>query len=207
MKISYAITVCNEREEIERLLQILHRTKRTEDEICVLVDKPKADVFMLDTLYYWASKDIILLKESTFQGNFAEWKNELNRMCTGDFIFNIDADEYPSGELLKILPWILEENQNVDVYSVPRINTVDGLTKEHIQKWGWRVNDNGYVNWPDYQMRIYRNIPSIKWEKPVHEQLNGYLTYNILPAIEEYCLHHPKTIDRQERQNNFYDTF
>jgi len=67
MKISYAITVCNELEEISRLLNFLHQHKRPEDEICVLLDKPKASQQLMDELYYWSSKDVIILKESTFQ--------------------------------------------------------------------------------------------------------------------------------------------
>jgi succinylglutamate desuccinylase len=92
MKISYAITVCNELEEISRLLNFLHQHKRTEDEICVLLDKPKSSQELLDELYYWSSKDVITLKESAFQGHFADWKNELTAMCSGDYIFQIDAD-------------------------------------------------------------------------------------------------------------------
>ena len=42
MKISYAITVCNELEEIQRLIPLLKEIKRQEDEIVVLLDKPKA---------------------------------------------------------------------------------------------------------------------------------------------------------------------
>jgi hypothetical protein len=30
-------------------------------------------------------------------------------------------------------------NPEVDLYYVQRWNTVQGLTKEHIQKWGWRI--------------------------------------------------------------------
>ncbi len=84
MKISYAITVCNELEEVSRLLNFLHQHKRPNDEICILLDKPKASQQLLDELYYWSSKDIIILKESTFQGHFADWKNELTRICSGD---------------------------------------------------------------------------------------------------------------------------
>jgi hypothetical protein len=112
MKISYAITVCNELEEVSRLLNFLHQHKRSKDEICVLLDKPKASQQLLDELYYWSSKDIITLKESTFQGHFADWKNELNGMCSGDYIFQIDADEVPNEELLEALPNILiDSNQ------------------------------------------------------------------------------------------------
>ncbi len=206
MKISYAITVCNELEEISRLLNFLHQHKRSEDEICVLLDKPKTSQQLLDELYYWSSKDIITLKESAFQGHFADWKNELTRMCSGDYIFQIDADEYPNEYLIESLHEILETNFQVEVYTVPRVNTVDGLTQEHIQKWGWYVNENGWVNFPDYQWRIYKNTPDIKWKNKVHEVLDGYKTMAQLPSFEDLSLYHPKTIERQEKQNDYYNT-
>jgi hypothetical protein len=206
MKISYAITVCNELEEISKLLNFLHRYKRYEDEICVLLDKPKASQQLLDELYYWSSKDVIILKESAFQGHFADWKNELTSLCSGDYIFQIDADEIPNEYLIESLPEILETNSQVEAYVVPRVNTVQGLTQEHIQKWGWRVNENGWVNWPDHQWRIYKNTPDIKWKNKVHEVLDGYKTMAQLPAYEDLSLYHPKTIERQERQNNYYNS-
>jgi hypothetical protein len=93
----------------------------------------------------------------------------------------------------------------VDVYLVPRINTVSGITEEHIQKWRWSV-EGDRINFPDYQWRIYKNIPSIKWINKVHERLDGFKIYSTLPAQDEFCLLHPKTIDRQEKQNQFYNT-
>ena len=206
MKISYAITVCNESEEISKLLNFLHRYKRYSDEICVLLDKPKASQQLLDELYYWSSKDIIILKESAFQGHFANWKNELTAMCSGDYVFQIDADEMPSLTLILSLHEILEHNSVVDLYAVPRVNTVERLTQEHIQKWGWRVDENQWVNWPDYQTRIYKNSTNIKWVNRVHERLDGHKEFGYLPMSEEYALFHPKTIDRQEKQNNYYNT-
>ena len=102
---------------------------------------------------------------------------------------------------------MIENNPEVEAYWVSRINTVNGLTKEHITKWNWNVDKRGWVNFPDRQMRIYKNDPErIKWTKPVHEQLVGYTKFAALPSNEEYCLHHPKDIKRQERQNDFYDT-
>jgi hypothetical protein len=177
-----------------------------EDEICVLLDKPKAPQQLLDELYYWSSKDIITLKESTFQGHFADWKNELTKMCSGDYIFQIDADEYPHEYLIKSLPEILETNSDVEVYVVPRVNTVEGLTHEHIQKWGWHVNQDGWVNFPDYQWRIYKNSFDIKWKNKVHEVIDGYKIMAQLPADVDFSLYHPKTITRQIKQNNYYDT-
>jgi hypothetical protein len=202
MKISYAITVCNELEEVSRLLNFLHQHKRSKDEICVLLDKPKASQQLLDELYYWSSKDIITLKESTFQGHFADWKNELTAMCSGDYIFQIDADEVPNDILIESLPTVLENN--VDVVLVPRVNLVEGITSQHIQMWGWKQNDKGWIQWPDPQWRIFKNTPDIKWKNKLHEVLDGYKTYANLPEMEEYALYHYKTIDRQEKQNNFY---
>ncbi len=118
----------------------------------------------------------------------------------------IDADEIPTKTLIEYLPDIIEGNPTVDVLLVPRINTVEGLTNKHIQQWGWNVNSNGWVNFPDYQWRIWQNKPEIKWKNKVHEVLEGYKIMSTLPSEEEYCLHHPKTIKKQEKQNSYYDT-
>jgi hypothetical protein len=206
MKISYAITVCNELEEVKRLVNFLLSNKRKEDEIVVLADSPKMSQELQDTLRKYFSLNQILLIESEFEGHFADWKNKLFKVCSGDYIFQIDADELPTEELINQLPYILEINQEVDVFLVPRINTVEGLTQQHIRQWRWNVNEKGWVNFPDYQWRIYRNSPNIKWRNKVHEVIEGHKSSTLLPAEKEYCLYHPKTIDRQERQNNYYDT-
>jgi hypothetical protein len=204
MKISYAITVCNELEEIKRLFNFLHQHKRPKDEICILLDKPKASQELLYHLFLWKEQGYITLKESTFQGHFADWKNELNRMCSGDYIFQIDADELPNEELLEVLPGILT-NSGSDVVLTPRINIVEGITPQHLQMWGWKQNDKGWVQFPDYQWRIFKNTSDITWKNKVHEVLDGYKTYAYLPEFEEYSLYHYKHISRQESQNNFYN--
>ena len=105
-----------------------------------------------------------------------------------------------------MLPEIIKSNSNIEVYLVPRVNTVEGLTNEHISKWRWNVNDKGWVNWPDYQWRVWKNNSEIKWINKVHEKLDGFKTYAPLPDDIEYSLKHPKTIKRQEKQNRYYDT-
>lgn len=204
MKISYGITVKDELEEVKGLVNFLHHNKREEDEIVILLDHSngKDEVYR----YLLTLPSDIKLYRDRFEGHFADWKNQLTSYCTGDYIFQIDADELPTSQLIIALPSILELNQEVDVFLVPRINTVEGLTQEHIRQWRWNVNEKGWVNFPDYQWRIYRNHSSIKWKNRVHEVLEGFKTSTLLPAEELYCLYHPKTIDRQERQNNYYDT-
>jgi hypothetical protein len=205
MVISYAITCCNEFVEIQRLVSFLLQHKRPQDEICVLLDKPKASQELLELLYVWSSKDYIKLKESAFQSHFADWKNELNRMCKGDIIVNIDADEIPSETLIQAIPHLIQENPDVDIILVPRVNTVEGLTSEHITKWGWQVTPEGWVNWPDMQWRIYKNSSDIKWINKVHERLEGFKTFSSLPSDPDFALYHPKTIEKQERQNQLYN--
>lgn len=206
MKISYAITVCDEVMEVKRLLNFLLINKREQDEIVVLLDKSKSSMRIENLLQGHEYRDKITFASDHFQEHFADWKNKLNDLCTGDFIFQIDADEYPHEDLIRDLPEILEANPTVEVYVVPRVNTVEGLTPEHIAKWRWHVNENGWVNYPDYQWRIYKNSSYIKWKNKVHEVLEGYKVMAQIPAYESLSLYHPKTIERQERQNNYYNT-
>lgn len=201
MKISYAVTVCNELTEVERLLTQLLTQKHSEDEIIVLYDNNGTK----EVFDYLQTVEGIKLVWDNFDGHFADWKNKLTALCTGDFIFQIDADEYLADEFIDLMHQILESNPEVDLYFVPRINTVSGLTEEHIQKWGWNVV-NGRVNYPDYQTRIYRNNQEIKWKNKVHEHIDGYKQYTVLPAVDALSLIHPKTIERQEKQNSYYET-
>lgn len=206
MKISYAITVCNEFVEIQKLVDFLLEHKRSQDEIVVLYDIENGHEGVEQYLRAKSVNGEFAWVPGEFKGHFADWKNHLTRLCSGDFIFQIDADEIPNRALIANLPAILESNPENEVYLVPRVNTVDGLGQSHIAKWGWRVNDAGWVNWPDYQWRIYKKSNDIKWINKVHEKLEGFKTYAPLPQIESMALYHPKDIARQEKQNNYYST-
>jgi glycosyltransferase involved in cell wall biosynthesis len=203
MKISYAVTVCNEHKELERLLSFLIKNVRDTDEIIVQGDKDNTTLEVLSVLNKYSDRVISI--EYPLNGHFADFKNNLTENCTGDYIYQIDADEMINEYILRLLPQVLEQN-DVDVLLVPRINTVTGLTQQHIDKWRWRVDNNGWVNFPDYQWRIYKNNKHIKWKNKVHEVLDGYKTMSHLPTEKEWCLIHEKTITRQEQQNNYYNT-
>jgi glycosyltransferase involved in cell wall biosynthesis len=204
MQISYAIPVCNEHIELDRLLDLLKKNKRPEDEIVVQADLGNTTKEVYSVLDKF-TKDIKLL-EFPLNSDFASSKNNLKSNCSGDWIFQIDADEYLSYQLIHDLHLILQQNPEIDVFLLPRINTVEGLTQQHIDNWRWNVNEKGWVNFPDFQTRILQNSPKINWINKVHEVLNGYNSYSFFPLEEEYCLIHPKTIERQERQNNLYNT-
>lgn len=206
MKISYAITVCNELVEIQKLVPYLQKHIRKEDEIVILFDKKNGNTKIEEFLRGNSVNDKLNWSGKNFNGNFSQWKNKLNKMCKGDYIFQIDADEIPNEILIQNLHTILETNPDVEVYHVPRVNTVEGLTDEHIKKWRWRVDDKGWVNWPDYQMRVYKNKPEIQWRNKVHEVIEGHTKFSAFPPQEELALYHPKDIKRQEKQNEYYDT-
>ena len=213
MKISYAIPVCNEHIELEKLLSFLLEHIDENDEIIVQCDKgnttPEVYKVLNQADQSWQNnptKPPIKVIEFPLNGHFSNFKNNLKEHCTGDWIFQIDADELPHESLITNLKELLKLNTNTEMLLVPRVNTVEGLTQEHINKWRWNVNEKGWVNWPDYQTRIIQNSPKIKWQNKVHEQIVGISTKGVLPMEEEWCLYHPKTIGRQEAQNNFYNS-
>ena len=202
MKISYGITVHNEAEELIKLLEVLSKNIDDEDEIVVCVDGDDERVEAVLGEYLSENKAIVYKRK--LDGNFAEHKNSVIEKSSGDYVFHIDADEYPNEILVKQLKEILKINE-VDLIWIPRVNTIEGMKEEHIQRWGWRVTDNGWVNYPDYQARVFRRAESIRWTRPLHEYITGCKTYAHLPPQEELSLYHPKTIEKQEKQNMFYN--
>ena len=205
MKISYSLLTHNEDESLLKLLEFLDKHKDEEDEIVILddySDNPKT-IEILDSM---TSIHEMTFEQRHLLKDYGGQKNYLKNMCTGDYIFNLDADELPNKWLVENIKSILASNSTIDLYWVPRVNTVEGITQEHIEKWRWVVNEKGWVNFPDYQGRIWRNRQNIRWKNPVHEVLDGYKEHTFLPAEEQFSFYHPKDIGRQEKQNNFYNT-
>ena len=201
MKLSYAILTHNEGDYIEKLLSFLVKHKRQEDEI-VVVDDYSDDELTKSILDKY--KQNITLEYRTFDGDHTQ-KNYLNSLCTGDYILQLDADELISKKFLDMLPELCKLNQETDLFILPRINTVEGLTSEYAQKWRWNVNDKGWINFPDWQMRLYRNHESIKWDGLLHSTITGHKNYVYLPQDELFCILHPKQLERQIEQNDLYE--
>jgi hypothetical protein len=212
MRLSFAITVCNEFIEIQRLVNVILNYKRPNDEIIIIYDAVNGSEEVRSYLqslnsgltYHPIEQHSIRWYSFDFNNNFSDMKNFMTEMCTGDWIVNLDADEIPHEYLIKNLSAILEQNPDVDMAVVPRINTVEGITEEHLKLWGWRMNEKGWINYPDGQGRIFKRLPKIKWQGAVHEKLTGYENFAFLPEVEEFSLYHPKTIERQEKQNQMY---
>lgn len=203
MKISYAITVCNELEEIKKLVSVILENKRVEDEIVILYDQKNGHEDVLEYLLPLNIKpNVQTWRGLDFDNDFASWKNKLNDYCSGDFIFQLDADELITKELVLNLSEIIEQNPQTELFVFPRINTVEGITGGHLTKWGWTMNDKGWVNFPDRQGRLYRK--GLSWVGNVHERIGGVKYYSLIPENELLCIHHPKTIQKQEKQNELY---
>lgn len=202
IKISYAIAACNEHKELNNLLTFLFANKRSVDEVVVQIDEFNHTQEVIEVINLFENLKVIYFN---LNKDFAAFKNNLKQHCSGDYIFQIDADEMPSIETISNLHSLIESNLDVDLFLVPRINIVEGLTKGHIKKWNWHLNEKNWINWPDFQHRIFKNRFHIKWRNPVHEQITGAQVGVKLPATTEYALMHNKTIQKQEKQNALYD--
>jgi hypothetical protein len=207
MKISYCITVCDEHFELQRLVYFLLHNKRKEDEIIILWDESKQSIAVEDYLRsHSVNPGSFTWYGSKFNGDFAEWKNKAKSLCNGDYIFFIDADELPHEYLVNNLHNLLEQNLTVELFLVPRENYVTGITQEHLNKWKWRMDELGRINYSDYQTRIIKNTRDIVWQGKVHERLVGTKNYAYLPTETHWSLIHTKTITKQEQQNSYYNT-
>ncbi|CAI8710389.1 glycosyltransferase [Chryseobacterium sp. IT-36CA2] len=205
VSISYGITVNNEADEIARLLNALLPSINKNDEVIVLQDITHKNQEVADILDTYGNK--IKRIEAHLDGDFATFKNNLIKVACKDYLFQIDADEIPEPSLIEEIKPYLFKKRKIDVFMVPRINIVNGITDEHIKRWNWQVNDKGYINFPDCQHRIFKLNGGIKWKNRVHEKLCNYKKIASLPVSDySMCLLHIKEIKRQEQQNSFYDT-
>ena len=216
MKLSYAILVKDELDYIKRLIERLNQYKTEDDEIVILQDigplasdkQKEVHQYLLDEVF---NNKVSYYFSTQFKDDFAAIKNKLNSKCKGDYIFNLDADELPQETLLESIRPLVEANPEIELFKIPRINTVTGLTQQHIDKWRWQITHVEYygdiINYPDFQGRLYKNKPEIKWKNKVHEVITGATTYTELPWFGqyEYTILHHKDISRQEKQNKQYE--
>lgn len=207
MKISYCVPVCNELNELMNLIASLQKNKSTQDEIVIIYDTDNGSKEVEEYLRsLTVASTGISWHSFSLNGDFASFKNNFLGLASGDYIVQIDADEIPSNEFFENIHIVLEGMNDCDSFMIARKNIVVGITDEHIKKWGWQVrNDEGntLINYPDPQQRIFKNNGVIKWKNKVHEVLDKYEHYAILP--NEMFLWHKKDIARQEKQNSYYE--
>ena len=225
MKISYLIAVHNEHVELRRLLEQLIGIgdSNMDNEIIIQGDQGKVTDEVVSVIR-WALKDSrVKYIEYPLKKDFAGFKNNLIRQATGDYCFLIDADELIHPNLLLNVKEILANNSEVEMFILPRFNVVKGLTPDYSKSQGWNVVTMNIepdeflksigtfqtvqlVNPFDPQQRIWKNLSTIRYEGSVHERLTGYKTQTQFEPDLNWMIYHIKSIDRQKKQNEFYET-
>ena len=139
IKVSYTILTHNETDSLKSLIEQINKYKTTWDEI-IIVDDYSDNLKTIGTLG-WAQDEIgAKVFRNKLNGDFAQQKNFANSHCTNDYIFNIDADEILTDFFMENYKEIIFINQEVEMYRVPRINTVEGITLPHIERWHWQIS-------------------------------------------------------------------
>ncbi len=141
MKISYLVTCKNETLEllglIEKLKTHIH-SNAPGDEVVILDDFSENE----DTkkILENAKNYGFSVVQHSLNKNFAEHKNYGSKRCVGDYIVQLDADEYLRPELLQNMQELIKSNPKVELYRVPRVNIVRGATSQDAAMWGWHLS-------------------------------------------------------------------
>lgn len=194
MKLTYTIQVCNESRELYSLLNFLIKVIDEEDEINVVVDSLHKTDKVSKVIEHF--KDKISVFERPFD-TFYKNGSYHNSIATGDYIFGIDADEMPQESLIKMVKNIIKETK-ADIISVPRINIHPDITQDEAISFGFNVNEVGFINWPDYQSRIFKKCDNIHWTDELHTKLTGSDNRAFIKPIPSYALWHIKSMDKQK---------
>lgn len=202
MNISYLVTTHNEDNTLHKLLSQLSSNLKSNHEIVVLDDHSDNE----RTLKIFEEfKDKINLHKRKLDRHYGEHKNYGIDLCEGSYIFQLDGDEYPTKLLSENIDIIIEQNKHSEVIWIPRINLFHGVTDNDALKWGWNLKYKRYVNFPDYQSRIFANLPYIRYQRRLHEKVEGFKSHTFIPPQEDYAIVHEKSIEKQIETNLKYN--
>lgn len=180
IKVSYTILTHNETESLRNLIALLNAHKTMWDEIVIVDDY--SDNLETIKILGWAQDDIkAKVFRNQLKGDFSQQKNFANSHCTSDYIFNIDADEIFPDFFMKNYKEILFVNPEVEMYRLPRINTVEGITLSHIERWRWQISslpteirtaqlnktDDEYLLLKAYNLILNEDGNTIKYVQPI----------------------------------------
>ena len=201
MFLSYLVTCHNEVDSLKKLLSKLIEYKKNNHEI-VLLDDYSDNPETLEIIQKYKEK--INFYQHKLDKNYGAHKNYGIELCKGKWIFQLDADEVPTNGLLENIDLIIESNNKNEVLWLPRLNYFIGVTDLDVMTWGWQLND-GMINFPDYQSRLYQNLPYIRYERRLHEKVEGFKSYSFIPPQKDIAIIHEKTIEKQRNTNLNYN--
>lgn len=202
VSISVALMTHNETQEFRWLMGALEPARSLIGEIIVVDDFSDDD--FVETVRSFEKTWPIKFFQRRLNKNFAAQRNFAKAQCRGRLIFFPDADEIPSKRIVMGLPKLLEwmESNDVDACSLPRLNVVVPGS-ELTDPFATADDDTLFSSWED-QIRIFRNLPKLKFVKRVDEFLTGMRGVYKFPHAKEFVLLHVKTTVRVERQQRFY---
>ena len=201
MFLSYLVTCHNETSSLDKLLSKLVQNKKNNHEI-VLLDDYSDNPESLEIIQKYKEKTSF--HQHKLDRNYGAHKNYGIEQCKGTWIFQLDGDEYPTDLLLENIDMVLESNADNEVLWLPRLNYFVGVTELDVKTWGWNYQD-GMINFPDYQSRVYRNLSHIRYQRRLHEKVEGFKTYTFVPPQKDYAIVHEKTIEKQRQTNLNYN--
>ena len=221
--LSICITVWNEHAELALLLEQLYPCLGAEDEIILQGDQGKVTPKVVSVVREYINRDNFVYLEYPLNRDFATYKNNCIKQAEKDYIFWLDADELFSADLLEIYRQTIVQSPDTQAFAIPRANVVIGLENTDVEKWRWSVKNEprvidftvpqkygiteqpNFVNWPDYQFRIWKNNLGICYNGTVHERLVGFKNYAYIEPELDFALWHVKRVERQRSQNAFYE--
>jgi len=201
MFLSYLVTCHNETTSLDKLLSKLVQNKKDNHEI-ILLDDYSDNQTTLEIIQKY--KESVVFHQHKLERNYGAHKNYGIEQCKGPWIFQLDGDECPTDLLLENIDIVLKSNEANEVIWLPRMNFFIGVTQADANQWGWRLHD-GMVNFPDYQSRIYRNLSHIRYQRRLHEKVEGFKSYTFVPPQTDYAIIHEKSIEKQRQTNINYN--
>jgi glycosyltransferase involved in cell wall biosynthesis len=190
VKIGLLAIMQNEIEYVERWMSVIDRARA--------VDRPFDRVLIVDG----GSEDRTVEKLNErgvevvvrpFDKDFSAQRNYGIEQLDVDWIFELDADEYPSMPLIAGLRDIANdlEKHKIECCGMARLNLLDGVLQTGVGSSGL-----------DYQYRFHRR--ECRWEGTVHEEIRGWNNRVELSLLEGHFLVHDKARGRHDARNAFY---
>ena len=175
------------------------------NKLCV-VDGGSTDL-TVDIIKNEVPEEKLKFKEIAWDDKFDVQKNNSLELSEKMWVVWIDADETYEHLFWNQLFWYMAEATQTgsDCVSVSRINTYTdvediSIVKKFAEDKGWEVNGFGWVNYPDFQQRVFRN--NMRFEGSVHEVIKKCGLQMILYPVN--CIH-KKTLRKQIDSLKMYE--
>jgi hypothetical protein len=132
------------------------------------------------------------------RGDFSEARNFLKSKCTKEWCLLVDPDEFllegQQEEFKKLISSL--DSSKYDAVRLPRINWADKEQTLQMEITGTK----------DYQFKLFKNVPYIRYVNKVHEVLRGCKNILDYPCLMTQHNQFWKTDERRIHQNQLYAT-